>query len=193
MDEPFPMVDGQGDPPLAPEGEAEAEAVGRRLEDAGIQAIYVTTMQRTVQTAAPLARRTGLVPMVEPDLREVHLGEWEGGLYRKMVAEGHPAAVQAMTEQRWDAIPGAETAEAFSARVRAAVLRLASSHPDGRVAAFTHGGVIGEIFRQAAECRPFAFVGADNGSISHVVLTEGRWILRHFNDIGHLGGGGPPA
>lgn len=182
----FPLVDGQGDPPLAPEGEAEAEAVGARLALERIDAIYVTTLRRTAQTAAPLARRTGLQPVVEPDLREVHLGEWEGGIYRKMVMEGHPAAVRCFTEERWDALPGGEDPDHFARRVRAGVLRIAEAHPDGRAAVFTHGGVIGEILRQAGQTRPFAFIGSDNGSISQVVILPERWIIRRFNDTAHL-------
>jgi 2,3-bisphosphoglycerate-dependent phosphoglycerate mutase len=52
-----------------------------------------------------------------------------------------------------------------------------------------HGGVIGEICRQATRSRPFAFVHADNCSISRlVVLPGGRQLLRSFNDTAHLGG-----
>lgn len=182
----FPLVDGHGDPPLAPEGEVEAEKVGARLALERIDAIYVTTLQRTSQTAAPLARRTGLVPVVEPDLREVYLGDWEGGIYRKMVVQGHPATVQAFAEERWDALPGAEAADHFADRVRAGILRIAAAHVDGRVAVFTHGGVIGEVLRQAGRTRPFAFIGADNASISQVVVTKDRWIIRRFNDTAHL-------
>ena len=49
-----------------------------------------------------------------------------------------------------------------------------------------HGGVIGEILHQVTDSRPFAFIGADNGSISHIVVTDERWILRRFNDTSHL-------
>lgn len=182
----FPLVDGQGDPPLAPEGREEAERVGARLALEHLDAIYVTTLRRTAETAEPLVRRTGLVPVVEPDLREVHLGEWEGGIYRKMVVEGHPAALTMFREERWDAIPGGEDSEHFGNRVRGAIERLTAAHPDQRIAVFTHGGVIGEIIRQAANARPFAFIGADNGSIHHLVVINGRWVIRTFNDIAHL-------
>ena len=40
-------------------------------------------VQRTHQTAAPLAKHLGLEPILEADLREVYLGEWEGGALRK--------------------------------------------------------------------------------------------------------------
>lgn len=182
----FPLVDGQGDPGLAPEGREQAERVGLRLATERIDAIYVSSLRRTSQTAAPLAARLGLTPVVEPELREVHLGEWEGGLFRRMVAEGHPLAKRMSAEERWDVLPGAEPAAAFSDRVRKALGRLATAHPDQRVVVVTHGGVIAEALAAATGSRPFAFLGADNASVSHLVLTDARWILRRFNDTAHL-------
>jgi len=184
---PFRLVGGQGDPPLSELGGEQARRVCARLGAEEISAIYVTTLCRTAQTAAPLARQAGLDPRVESDLREVHLGDWEGGVYRKMVADGHPAYQQASAEERWDAIPGAEPAAQFAARVRAAITRLAAAHPGQRIAAFTHGGVIGQALALATGSRPFAFIGADNASISRIVITSERWIVRSFNDTAHLG------
>ena len=185
----FELVDGHGDPALAPQGLRQAEHVAERLADQQIDAIYVTTLRRTVETAAPLAARLGLVPQVEPDLREVHLGEWEGGLFRQRIAEGDPIAAQMFAEERWDVIPGAEPQADFAARVAAAAARIVEAHPDQRVAVFAHGGVIGQLLHQVVGGRPWAFVGSDNGSVSHVVAAAGRWTLRCYNDTSHLGGG----
>jgi probable phosphoglycerate mutase len=184
----FPLTDRHGDPPLSPLGLRQADLVAARLESAGIDAIYVTTLCRTAQTAAPLAKAIGLDPVVEPDLREVHLGEWEGGLYRKMVADGHPVALEMFARERWDVIPGAENADDFAARVHSAILGLAARHAGQRVAVFAHGGVIGQALSLATGSRPFAFAGSDNGSVSRVVITPDRWVLRSFNDTCHLTG-----
>ena len=185
---PFPLVDGHGDPPLAPEGQAQAAAVAEHLAGAGLGALFVTTLQRTHQTAAPLAERTGLEPVVVPELREVSLGEWEGGEFRIRMAQGDPVALQAVAEERWEVIPGAETLESLALRVRAGIEALVAQAGAGaRVAAIVHGGVIGEICRQATDSRPFAFVHADNGSLTRlVILPGGRWLLRSFNDTAHL-------
>lgn len=185
---PHPMVDGQGDPPLDPEGVKQAARVAIRLIATGepLSAIYVTTMQRTHQTAAPLAEALGLVPVVEPDLREVHLGEWEGGEYRRQMAEFGPIAQKVVAEGRWDAIPGAESTEAFGARITAGISRIAAAHPDQVVAAFVHGGVIGQIMAAATGAKGFGFIGADNASISHIVVTGDTWVVRCFNDTSHL-------
>jgi probable phosphoglycerate mutase len=185
--EPFPLVDGQGDPALDPVGVAQAERLAERLADEDVDAIYVTNLRRTAQTAAPLATRLRMEVRVEPDLREVHLGEWEGGVFRERVAEGDPIAARMLEEQRWDVIPGAEPAEAFAARVRAAITRIAAAHRDKTVVVVSHGGTIGQILADAARARPFAFTGADNASVSHLVVHDDRWILRRYNDTAHLG------
>ena len=186
LEEPFPLAGGHADPELAANGRTQAELVADRLAKTPIDAIYVTTLRRTAQTAAPLAQRLGLTPEVEPDLREVNLGEWEAGLFRKKVAENHPIAERMWAEERWDVIPGAEPAPAFAARIEGAIKRIAAAHPDQRVAVVVHGGVIGQALALATGSRPFAFLGADNGSISRLVVTPQRWILRGYNDTAHL-------
>jgi 2,3-bisphosphoglycerate-dependent phosphoglycerate mutase len=185
---PFPVVDGHGDPALAPEGEAQATAVAERLAGEGLAGLFITTLRRTAQTAAPLAARLGVEPVVVPELREVSLGIYEGGELRIRLAEGDPVALQAVAEERWDVIPGAEPMDGFAERVRAGVEAVvAAAGPDARVAAVVHGGVIGEACRQATGSRPFAFVHADNGSLSRLVVVKGaRWLLRSFNDTAHL-------
>ena len=186
--QPFPLVDGHADPPLHPDGHVQAEQVADRLVATGerIAAIYVTTLTRTHQTAAPLAERLGIEPRVEADLREVHLGEWEGGLLRQKIIDQDPIAVQMYADERWDAIPGAEPTHELEARVRAGIGRIAAAHPDELVVAVVHGGVIGQIMNVAAGTNGFRFNGADNASIHHLVVDGDRWIIRCFNDTSHL-------
>jgi probable phosphoglycerate mutase len=185
---PFDLLDGHADPPLAPEGEEQAVAVARRLDGESLDALFVTPLQRTQQTAAPLAAATGLDPQVVPELREVLLGDWEGGALRIRAAEGDPLFWKVLEEERWDVIPNAEPADQFAGRVRRGVeAMVAATGPDAIAAAVLHGGVIGEICRQATRSRPFAFVHTDNCSISRlVVLPGGRELLRSFNDTAHL-------
>lgn len=186
--EPFALMGGHADPALAPEGEEQAERVADRLIASGerIAAIYVSTLQRTHQTAAPLASRLGLTSRVEPDLREVFLGDWEGGELRRRVIDGDPVARSMFEQGRWDVIPGAEPDADMRARVRGAIGRIAAAHPDELVVAVAHGGVIGHVMNIATGAVGFGFTGADNASISHLVVADGRWIVRCFNDTTHL-------
>jgi probable phosphoglycerate mutase len=188
--EPFDLLDGHADPPLAPEGDEQALAVARRLDGQPIGGLFVTPLQRTRQTAAPLAAATGIEPVVVPELREVLLGDWEGGELRIRAAQGDPLFFRILEEERWDVIPNAETAEELAARVKRGLDKIvAAAGPDTSVVAVLHGGVIGEICRQATNSRPFAFVHSDNCSISRlVVMGDGRQLLRSFNDTAHLTG-----
>jgi probable phosphoglycerate mutase len=188
--EPFALVGGHSDPPLAAEGERQAEAVAARLGGEPLRALFVTPLQRTAQTAAPLAAALGVEPVVLEDLREVHLGEWEGGEYRIRLAERDPLAVRSLLEERWDVIPGGEPMDRLAERVAAGFdAMIAAIGPGGMGAAVLHGGVIGELCRQVTASRPFAFIHSDNGSITRIVVFgSGHRLLRSFNDIAHLDG-----
>lgn len=182
----FPMKDGHGDPALHPNGEAQARAIAERLQNERLDAVYVTPLRRTHQTAAPLLERLGITPIEEPDLREVHLGDWDGGEYRIRAANNDPAWLRALENHEWGEIPGAETTAALQARVGDALFRMAARHADQRVAAFVHGGVIGAALSLATGARPFAFLGAANGSISRLVIHGTTMSLRGYNDCAHL-------
>ena len=147
-----------------------------------------------MQTAAPLAAATGFEPVVVPELREVHLGDWEGGELRIRSANGDPLVAPDLRRGALGRHPGRRVdgrlRRRASARASSAIVARGRARAVS-VAAVVHGGVIGEICRQATGARRMAFIHADNASISRlVVLGSGRWLLRSFNDIAHLRG--PP-
>ena len=184
----FPLVDGHSDPALSEPGRVQAATVAGRLATEEIGGVFVTNLRRTHETAAPLLTATGLEPTVVPELREVFLGEFEGGEYRVRAGRGDPAIKRVFENESWAEIPGGEPAEEFAARTRAGVEKIvAAVGPETTAIAVVHGAVIGELCRQAADSRPFAFVHSDNCSISRIVVHDsGRWLLRTFNDISHL-------
>ena len=181
------LIDGHADPPLSERGRRQAVVVAERLADEPVAALFVTPLRRTIDSAAPLATRCGHEPVVVHDLREVYLGDWEHD-FRARLASKDPLSVDVFAEQRWDLIPNAEDMAAFGARVRRGMDRIADAvGPDAAGVAFVHGGVVAEICRQATGSTPFAFLYAENASVSRVLrLPSGRWTLRAFNDISHL-------
>jgi probable phosphoglycerate mutase len=184
----FPLVDGRGDPNLSEDGYEQARAIAAQLATEGIAQLFVTPLKRTQQTAAPLAEATALEPIVVDELAEVRLGEWEGGEYRVRMAQGDPIVRQMFQQERWDVIPGGESFDSLGRRVRAGIEKIVElTGPDAVAVAILHGGVIGEVCRQATDSRPFAFVHSDNGSVSRLVIRpSGRWLLRSFNEVSHL-------
>jgi probable phosphoglycerate mutase len=183
---PFALRDGHGDPELHAVGVRQAELLADRLQHERIDAIYVTTLRRTHETAAPLAARLGITPIEEPDLREVFLGDWEGGIFRSRAIDNDPIFQEIFRQERWDVIPGAEPHEDFDARVWRGFQRIVTAHPDQQVMLVAHGGVIGHLLHRVTDSRRFAFSVADNASISEVVAGPDRILLRRYNDVSHL-------
>jgi probable phosphoglycerate mutase len=186
--QPFELLEGQADPPLSAEGEQQAQRVAAFLADKPLQGLFITPLCRTAQTAAPIAEATGLEPVVIEELREVHLGELDGGAFRIALHAGDPVVQEVFAQQRWDVIPGAEPMEELAERQRAGIERIvATVADDATVAAVVHGGVIGELCHQATGSKRFAFTHADNCSITRlIVFPDGRWWVRSFNEGGHL-------
>ena len=71
-------------------------------------------------------------------------------------------------------------------RVRNGLMRIAAAHPDQLVAVVVHGGVIAAAMSLATGAAPFAFLQAENGSISRLVMDRDKMQARGFNDVSHL-------
>lgn len=183
-----PPIGRQNDPPLSDDGRRQAEAVGERLGDEPIAAVFATPLRRTTETAAPLLDARGMEAELLPDLREIELGDWEHGELSRRALRADPEFARVMREQRWELIPNAEPAAAFAERVQHAMDTVAKgAGPDAVAVAFTHSAVIAEACRLVTRSEPFAFLTVSNGSITRLVrMPEGRWVLVGFNDTTHL-------
>jgi probable phosphoglycerate mutase len=62
---------------LNEKGLAQAEALAEQLKEAPIKAIYSSPLERTQETAKPLARVLGLPVVARPGLNEVDFGTWQ--------------------------------------------------------------------------------------------------------------------
>jgi broad specificity phosphatase PhoE len=199
---------GHTDIALSARGRAQAEALGQALRGYKVAAAYVSPFARARETAELALRAmnedrdgcAGAVPsgrgsgghIVAPstivdELRELSLGDWEGCTVDEVRArEGDP--YRAWLRAPHDCPPpGGEPLPVVSARVRAAVDRIAAAHPNGEdVLVVSHGGVIsvyacallGCSFNQLWRLR------VDNCSLT--VVRPPRLVS--LNDTTHLAG-----
>jgi 2,3-bisphosphoglycerate-dependent phosphoglycerate mutase len=182
----FPLAHGHGDPALSELGRAQAELLVARLVNEAVDSVYVTPLRRTSETIAPYLRETRRTAGEVFELREVFLGEWEGGEVRARFASGDPRAVAAIETGEWGAIPGAETTQELQDRCVGALLKLHQEHPGERVMCVVHGGVISVICQWATGSAPTYHWGAENASV-HVLVVNGDYRRLHlFNDTAHL-------
>ena len=124
---------------LSERGRVQAEQLVEALADVPVDAIYVSDLVRTQQTAAPLAAARGLVPLIRPGIREIQAGEYEmapddgsWGAYLAVLyrwADGEPHA----------RIPRGESGIEVLARYDAVVAEAAEHEA---AAIISHGAVI---------------------------------------------------
>ncbi|MGY2876226.1 broad specificity phosphatase PhoE [Marmoricola sp. URHA0025 HA25] len=97
-------------------GQRQAEAAAHALAERGIQQIFVSTLRRTHQTAAPLAALLGIEPRVLAGLREISAGDFEMGDDEAAIG-GYIGTVADWIEGRYDVrMPGGESGHEFLTR-----------------------------------------------------------------------------
>ncbi|GAA1879665.1 histidine phosphatase family protein [Lapillicoccus jejuensis] len=124
---------------LTDTGRDQARGLVARLADEPVDALFVSDLVRTHQTAAPYAAARGLTPQVRGGLREIQAGDWE--------MTGDPEEWKAYLEVigRWfsgelDArVPGGETGAEVLQRYDAVVAE-AADHACAMVV--SHGAAI---------------------------------------------------
>jgi alpha-ribazole phosphatase len=187
---------GQLDIPLDEVGQAQAAAVAQRLAQERPVAIYASDLSRASQTARWIenaiaeAIQPDLLPplVLEPRLREMHFGEWQGLTYSEIQAS-QPEALAAW-EADWlsNAPPGGETLTQLIERVHPVYHEILAAHPDGTVMVVGHGGALQAMLCMALGLPPERFwqLQLDNTGIADLRIYPEGAILNLFNDTCHL-------
>jgi len=135
---------GWSDAPLSDLGRRQAEEAGRSLAALGLRPDLVacSDLARARATAEALASALayGRELVVDPDLREQDLGEWNG-LERSEIEARWPEELAGRSAGRLGPVPGGEAAEHFASRCSRALARLAASGAED-VVVVAHGGVV---------------------------------------------------
>lgn len=167
------------------QGWREAVSVSKRLEGVEIEAIYSSPLERAMQTADPLSKRTGLEVQVREELNEIDVGEWSNLEFETLRSK--PGWEQWRDVRSCFHPPGGELMLDTQARMVRLVEELRRKH-SGVVALFSHGdpikGALAHYLGTPLDL--FRRIDVDPGSISAVQITdEGPNILR-LNDTGDL-------
>ena len=136
-------------PPLNAAGRAQSEALVEQLNSHVFDALYSSDLLRAAQTAAIVGARLGLRVQVEPRLREINQGEWEGMLGRD-IARVYPAAWAARERDPASARPpSGESVVEVAARAWAAADAITRQHPGGAVLVVSHGLLLATLICRA--------------------------------------------
>lgn len=155
-------IQGHTDRPLTDEGRRQAVGLAERLVDDPPDAVYSSDLVRAHETARIVAERLELEVIVLPELRERDFGTWEGLTDDEILAR-FPKAHNGP----WG---DAESREEMLERVREAIGRIATAHPEGRVLVITHGGPVRALL---TVCGTEDAGGIPNCTVRRIALRDG--------------------
>jgi probable phosphoglycerate mutase len=125
---------------LNDEGRAQAAELARQLASVPLAAIYSSPLERTLETAGPLAEAHGLTVEVREGLGETRYGEWTGRSLKELqkdelwpVVQVYPAGMR---------FPDGESMPEVQARMVAEIDALRDMHPAQIVAIVSHSDPI---------------------------------------------------
>jgi probable phosphoglycerate mutase len=131
---------GQTETSLTDLGRDQAKALGKWLADVPLERLVCSDLVRCRQTAGIIAESVGLRPEPRADLREIHLGDWEGRSFSQVMQEEPEAFRQRGEDLANYRTPGGETFAELQARVVSALKRILSQ-TTGNAAVVSHAGV----------------------------------------------------
>lgn len=179
---------GHLDSDLTSTGLQQADALAERLADVDFAALYSSDLGRAWRTAERIAIRTGRPVVAEPGLRERGLGVLQGLTYAE-IQERFPAEFEHFKAREPDhVIPDGESIQGKHDRVVACVESMVQRHPDQRIVAVTHGGVLDSMCRHAlglsllVKRRWMLY----NASLNTFLYGERGWMLGTWGDVNHL-------
>ncbi|QIB49989.1 alpha-ribazole phosphatase family protein [Pseudomonas sp. OIL-1] len=111
--------------------------------------IVTSPLQRCAKFAAELAQQRGVAWMIQPDLRELHFGEWEGRHPRDLMLDQAELLARFWDDPYAFTPPGAEPVSAFRQRVLAAMTNLQRMHAGRRILIISHAGVMRLLLARA--------------------------------------------
>ncbi len=177
---------------LTPNGWLQVDALERRFEGERIDAVYASDLSRAQETATAISRSRGLEVRVEPRIREINMGVWEGKPWGEL-EHGWPEEMRLFyTDPAAWHVQGSERFEDVQARMLSALREMGLRHPGQTVAAVSHGMAIKCFIYAALGIDPrdpeAAKLHADNTAVTTMTVDDGGVItVESYFDNSHLG------
>ncbi|MDX7987473.1 phosphoglycerate mutase GpmB [Xenorhabdus sp. 12] len=186
-------LQGQSDSPLTEHGQHQAHLVAQRVKSENITHVITSDLGRTRQTAEIIAKACGCKVILEPRLRELHMGVLENRelasltaeeeIWRKSLVDGTPNG----------RIPEGESMNELSIRMRAALENCLTLPAGSRPLLVSHGMALVSLLCSilGLPANSERRLRLRNCSISRVDYQDSPWlasgwIIETAGDITHL-------
>ena len=158
-----PRYNGHCDVALSERGVAMYHDLKPRFAGAAITACYSSDLTRCRIGAEILGSHTGCPPVLEPNLRELNIGLWEGMTWDDIISR-YPDQWQARLDDIVNyRVPGGENLRDLEARAMPVIDGIVSRHRGEEVLVVGHGGINRVILLNA--------VGAPLRNFFHIEQT----------------------
>ncbi|MEM5789500.1 MAG: histidine phosphatase family protein [Syntrophobacteraceae bacterium] len=171
---------------LNEEGIAQAAAVAERLSSLPLSGIFSSPLERTIETARPIALKHSLEIEIRSGLIEVETGEWTG---MRMADLDSRTRWQLFNSFRTGTrIPGGETILEVQKRMVEEIETLRGNFPEGVIAVVSHGDPIKTVIAYYAGI-PLDFWGRitiGTGSVSVLQIEDWGASVLCLNHTGQI-------
>lgn len=170
---------------LADAGRDQAERAAERISALKkVAAVYASPLERTRETAAPIAKATGLRVRRDKGLLECDFGEWTGAELKELrklpewkMVQSHPSRFR---------FPGGESFAEMQLRMVSTIQRLAAAHQGETVVAVSHADPIKAAVNEAVGAHLDAFqrLVISPCSITALLVDGGATTVLAVNSTG---------
>jgi len=163
-------------------GLAQAQALARALDEVQITAVYASPLERTMETAEPLARLKKLEIVARPGLGEIRPGRWQGHSLKSLRRRKLWPVIQLTPSLA--RFPEGESFAEVQARVAAELDDLRRRHPKESVACVSHADVIKLAVAHflGLPLDLFQRLSVSPASISVLTISDNHTRLLRLND-----------
>ena len=168
------------------EGEEQAEELAHRLRNIHIDGIYCSPLERTLQTASPLAKQHNIDPLIEEGLLEINFGEWTNLSFTEL---GKIKQFSLFNSFRSSTrIPGGELMIEAQVRIVRTLQFLCDKHKEQTVAVFSHGDIIKAAIAHyaAIPADMIPRIEIDPVSVSIIEVYEDTAKIKLVNHTGEI-------
>ncbi len=174
---------------LADEGRAQAQGAAQRLSAFGtVAAVYASPLERTRETAAPIAKALGVRVSVERGLLECDVGDWTGRELKEVAKL--PEWQQVQRTPSMFRFPGGESFLEMQARTSEVVRGIVAAHLGEVVVCVSHADPIKVVVADAmgSHLDHFQRFGVSPCSITVIAYSAGGPTVLCVNSTEKLPG-----
>ncbi|MEA4933963.1 MAG: bifunctional histidine phosphatase family protein/GNAT family N-acetyltransferase [Lawsonibacter sp.] len=170
-------------------GFCQIEALQQRFRDIPVTAVWSSDLYRTKATARAIYLPKGLELHIDPELREINMGDWEDQTWGE-VRHFDPVGMAQFnhSDPTWHA-PNGENLADVGSRGERAIRRIAQAYPDQAVAIFSHGTVIRQILANIMGIAPedwHTLGHSENTAVNLLTYDSGHFEVLLEGDASHL-------